>query len=371
MCDAFGVVVFNSNGVHVEGLENYRSIGAFSFLGRYRIIDFPLSNYTNSGVDEIQLYVSRNPRSIIDHVGIGRQYNINSKRGKLSVLFGGEDNSSTIYKHDIASFTFNRRAIEDMNHKYVIVSSNYMIFNVDYNEVVEEHMRTQADITVVYKAIDNAKTEFINCDTLSLNKQKGVEAIESNRGNYKNRNISLESYVMSKEIFLALIDQASTTSSLYRMRDMLSDACSFLDVRGYAYKGYLASINSFENYYKANMDLLNPAERKKLFKKDWPIYTKTSDSAPTHYFEGGSATASLVSNGCKIEGTVENCVIGRGCVVKKGAVVKNSVILPGVTIGEDAQIEYAVIDKKVEITKVKEVKGTFEQPAYVKRHDKI
>ncbi len=371
MCNAFGVVVFSGNGVHVDGLENYRSIGAFSFLGRYRVIDFPISNLTNSGVDEIQLYVSKRPRSIIDHVGIGRQYNINSKRGKLSILFGNEDNSSNIYKHDIASFKFNRRAIESMTQKYVIVASNYMIYNIDYNQVVEEHIETKADITMVYKSVDTAKEEFINCDTLVLNKQKGVSEISLNRGNYKTRNISLESYVMSKEIFLALIDQAATTSSLYKMRDMLNDACSFLDVRGFQYKGYLTAINSFNNYYKANMDLLDPAERKKLFKKDWPIYTKTSDSAPTHYFEGGTATASLVSNGCKIEGRVENSVIGRGCTIKKGAVIKNSVILPGSIIGEDTYIESSVVDKKVEINKVKEVIGTPEQPAYVKRHDKI
>ncbi|NBK97958.1 MAG: glucose-1-phosphate adenylyltransferase subunit GlgD [Erysipelotrichia bacterium] len=370
MCDAFGVVVFGGNNVHVDGLEDYRSIGAFSFLGRYRVIDFPISNMTNSGIDNIQLYVKRFPRSIIDHVGTGRHYNINSKRGKLSILFG-EESASNFYRHDIASFHNNRLAIEAMPQKYVVVASNYMLYSIDYNDVIEQHMQTGADITMIYKNVDTAKDEFINCDSLNLNKQKGVLSIESNRGNYKSRNISLESYVMSKEIFLAMIDQAVNTSSLYWMRDILNDSCKFLDVRGYQYKGYLAAIDSFASYYKTNMELINPAERKKLFKEDWPIYTKTSDSAPTHYFSTGSATGSLVSNGCCVEGRIENSVIGRGCYIKKGAVVKNCVLSPGTIVGEDVSLDYVVVDKKVVISQVKEVKGTAEKPAYVKRNDRI
>lgn len=370
MCNAFGVVVFGGNNARVDGLEDYRSIGAISFLGRYRVIDFPISNMTNSGIDNIQLYVKCYPRSIIDHVGTGRHYNINSKRGKLSVLFGDES-VSEFYRHDIASFYTNRMAIETMPQKYVVIASNFMLYSIDYNDVVEEHIKTGADITMIYKTVDSAKEDFINCSTLNLNKQKGVLSIDINRGNYKSRNISLESYVMSKEIFLAMIDQAVNTSSLYWMSDILNDSCKFLDVRGYQYKGYLAAINSFTSYYKTSMELLNPAERNKLFKEDWPIYTKTSDSAPTHYFKSGSASGSLVSNGCCIEGRIENSVIGRGCYIKKGALVRNCVLSPGTTIGEDVQLDYVVVDKKVEIAHVKEVKGTAEKPAYVKRNDKI
>ena len=370
MCNAFGVVVFGGNNARVDGLEDYRSIGAISFLGRYRVIDFPISNLTNSGIDNIQLYVKSYPRSVIDHVGTGRHYNINSKRGKLSVLFGDES-VSEFYRHDIASFYNNRMAIETMPQKYVVVASNFMLYSIDYNDVVEEHIKTGADITMIYKTVDSAKEEFINCSTLNLNKQKGVLSIDLNRGNYKSRHVSLESYVMSKEIFLAMIDQAVNTSSLYWMNDILNDSCKFLDVRGYQYKGYLAAINSFTSYYKTNMDLLNPSERNKLFKEEWPIYTKTSDSAPTHYFKSGSASGSLVSNGCCIEGRIENSVIGRGCYIKKGALVKNCVLSPRTIIGEDVQLEYVVVDKKVEISHVKEVKGTAEKPAYVKRNDKI
>lgn len=371
MCNAFGVVIFSGSNVYIDGLEDYRSVGSISFLGRYRIIDFPLSSFTNSGIENIQLYVNSNPRSIIEHVGTGRHYNINSKRGSLNILFGDGKSLSDFYRNDISSFAFNRMAIESMSQKYVVITTNFMLFSVDYNDVIEEHEKTGADITILYKNVDNAKENFINCDTLTLNKQKGVLSIDRNRGNVKNMNISMESYVMSKEIFLAMIDQAVNTSSLYWMRDILKDASTYLDIRGYQYKGYLAAINSFVSYYRCNMELLDPKVRAKLFKENWPIYTKTNDSSPTHYFKHGSASNSLVSNGCHIEGRVENSVIGRGCHIKKGALVKNSVIFPGTTIGEDVCVDYAVVDKKVVISHVKTVSGDEEHPVYVKRDDRI
>lgn len=371
MSNAFGVVSFGGNNVNVEGLQAYRAVGAISFLGRYRLIDFPLSNMTNSGIDSIQLFVNKDPRSIVSHVGTGRHYDINSKRGELNVLFSDEF-STSIYNHDIAAFNANRAEIEDMPQKYVVVATNYMVYSLDYNDVIDAHMATGADITMVYKTVDNAKDAFIGCDTFVLNKQKGVQSIEKNRGNFKTRNISLEAYVMSKEMFLGLIDQAVNTSSLYTMSDMLNDACTFLDVRGFEYKGYLAAINTFENYYKANMELLNDAAaRNELFKKDWPIYTKTNDSCPTRYSANGSAVGSFVSNGCTIYGTVENCIIGRGVVIGEGSVVKNCVICPETVIGDGVTMEYVVADKHVSITNVKEVCGTADNVAYIKRNDKI
>ena len=101
------------------------------------------------------------------------------------------------------------------------------------------------------------------------------------------------------------------------------------------------------------------------------IYTRTNDSCPTHYFEGASAKTSIVSNGCIIEGSVENSIIGRGCIIKKGAVVKNSIILPGAVIGEDVHVENQVVDKYAQIIHVKEIIGDPENPGYIKREDRI
>ncbi|TDW14609.1 glucose-1-phosphate adenylyltransferase [Breznakia blatticola] len=371
MADAFGIVVYSNKGFEIEGLSQYRSMGATSFLGRYRLIDFPLSSLTNSGIENIQLYVNEKPRSIIAHVGAGRQYNINTKRGELKILFDEDNQASRIYQNDVHSFNYNRQRIEEMPQKYVVITSNYMLYTVDFNDVIKAHEDSGADITMMYKNVNNADEAFINCDVIELNRQKGVKSMNLNLGGKANCNISMDTYIMNKDIFLAMIDQAVTTSSLYWMRDMVLDATAYLDIRGYQYKGYLYAINSFKAYFDCSMDLLNINTRNELFDNDLPVYTKTNDSSPAHYFKSGKATGSLVSNGCLISGTIENSIISRGCIVEEGAVVRNSIILPGTKIGKDVVVEYAVVDKNAVINKVKKVEGTADQPVYIKRSDRI
>lgn len=371
MCNAFGIINFEGTNVNVAGLQDHRPVGAFSFLGRYRIIDFPLSNMSNSGVNQIQVYVKRKPRSLIEHLGTGRHYNINSKRGKLHILYGEHTVESSFYNHDVAAFRANMQAIEEVNYPYVIIAPSYMVYTMDYSALLERHMESGADITMVYQSVDNAKEAFINCDVLNLNKQKGVLSIEKNRGNYKSRNISLETYVLSKELFIDLVNKAAHTSSLYSFRDILNDECSELDIRGVVHRGYLAAINDFKSYYDANMNLINYEKAMDLFDEDWPIYTRTNDSPPTQYFESSKVRNSVVSNGCTIEGEVENSVIGRGCTIKKGAVVKDSIILPAAMIGEDVHIENVVVDKKAKVSRMKELVADSNNPMYVKRNDRI
>ena len=117
--------------------------------------------------------------------------------------------------------------------------------------------------------------------------------------------------------------------------------------------------------------LIDLKTARSLFDPDWPIYTRTSDSCPTQYLEGADVKASVISNGCRIEGTIDHSILSRGCIIKKGAVVKNCVILPDVVIGEDTVLENVVVDKHVRINHIKEVKGTPEHPGYVKRGDHL
>ena len=216
-----------------------------------------------------------------------------------------------------------------------------------------------------------AREKFLTCHTLELNKQRGVVGISPNRGNKKSRYIFMDTYVMKRDLFINLIKNAHKSSSLYTLMDSVNLACQEMDVRAVAHRGFFASITDFKGYYDANLDLIDYKAANSLFDDDWPIYTRTNDSCPTQYFEGANVKASIVSNGCLIEGTIENSVLGRGCVIKKGAVIKNCVILPDVVVGEDTVLENIVVDKHVRITKVKEVKGTPENPGYVKRGDAL
>lgn len=371
MCNAFGIVNYEGTNVYVKGMQDYRPVSAFSFLGRYRLVDFPISNLSNSGVNHIKVFVKTNPRSLLEHLGTGRHYNINSKRGKLHILPAKNMDENDFYSNDINSYMYNMQAVEEANAPYVILTPSHMVFRQDFSDLLDAHVESGADITMLYQNVDNAKESFIDCDTLELNKQKGVLAIGKNRGNAKSRAISLETYIMSKELFMELVCKAANISSLYWFRDIVNDQCAELDIRGVAHRGFVACINDFKSYFQANIDLLDYDRAMDLFTDEWPIYTRTNDSCPTRYDADVEVSCSMVSNGCLVEGDIINSVIGRGAIIKKGAVIKNSVILPGAYVGEDVHIENVVVDKKARIVRKKELLGLPDHPLYVKRNDKI
>ena len=371
MSKAFGIINFAGNHIQVEGMQAYRPVGAFSFLGRYRVIDFPISNMSNSGIDHMQVYIRRKPQSLTAHLGTGRHYNINSKRGRLQILYAELGTGFTIYNTDIAAYLENMEYIEKEHYPYVVIAPSYMIYSANYNDLLKTHIESGADITMMYHAVDNAKDFFLNCHTLNLNKQKGVLSIDQNHGNAKNRNIFMDTYVMTKDLFIDLVRKAKKTSSMYTLRMIINDKCSEMDIRGVAHRGFFAPITDFKSYYDGNMSLLDLKTAKAVFNDSWPIYTRTNDSCPTQYFETADVKRSFVANGCTIEGTVENSVIGRECVIKPGAVVKNCILLTNVVIGEGVHIEGQVVDKNARVTKMKEIIADPETPGYIKRNDMV
>ncbi len=368
---AFGIVNFSKQRIWVEGMQEYRSISAFSFLGRYRIIDFPISNMSNSGIEHVQVYVREKPASIVAHVGSGRHYNINSKRGKVSILFSNSTTDHDIYNNDITSYVENLEKIQQAPYPYVVITPGYMIYTQDYNELLQEHIDSGADITLMYHTVDNADEYYLNCDTLSLNRQNGVKSIDRNRGNAKNRNVFMETYIMKKDLLLELIEMARNLSSLFSLVDIINVQVmrDKLDVRGVAHHGFFASSTDFKSYYRANLDLIHMETAETLFRDDWPIYTRTNDSCPTKYSADADVKSSVVSNGCHIAGSIENSVIGRDVTIEKGAVVKNCVVLPDTIIGEDVHIENLVVDKHAKVTQVKEIIADPGKPGYIKRKD--
>ncbi len=368
---AFGIVSSADNSIHVEGLHDYRPIGAFSFLGRFRVIDFPISNMSNSGMDRIQVYLRTRPRSIAEHIGSGRHYNINSKRGKIQMLFAEDTSAHNIYNNDIAAYMQNIDIIERMHQDYVIIAPSYMVYKQDYCQLLDAHIQSGAEVTLLYHKVDNAREYYHNCRTVTVNRQKGIIALEKNLGTSKEKNIFMDTYCMSKDVFVNMVKSAHELSSVYSLADIVSYKCKDMDIRGYQHKGYFASLLSLSDYYRASLDLLDYNMASGLFNTSWPIYTRTTDSCPTQYFETAKVENSFVSNGCLIEGTVEDSIIGRGVTLKKGVVVKNSIILAHCVIEEGVHIENAIVDKWAHIIHAKDIRGTAEQPQYIKRRDTL
>ncbi len=368
---AFGIVNSCGRNIWVDGMQNYRPIGSFSFLGRYRVVDFPISNLTNSDIDRIQVYIDRKPRSLVEHLSSGRPYGINSKSGMLQLLFPDHTQQNNFYNTDVAAYLENIESLEKMHHPFVVIVPSYMVYRMDFSSLIDIHVDSGADITLLYHTVDNAKVANLNLNILNLNRQKGLLSIEPNYGNANNRNIFMDTYVMRKELFMELINKARKISSMFSLSNVINHECSELDIRGVAHHGFFASITDFKGYYDANMSLIDYESTRALFREDWPFYTRSNDSCPTQYFPSATVKNSVISNGCQIEGSLENSIVGRGCKIKKGAVIKDSIILSDTIIGENVHIENYVVDKHTRVENIKELIGKGPVPGYVRRRDRI
>ena len=371
MARALGIISFSENHIWVDGLEDYRSIAAFSFLGRYRVIDFPISNMSNSGIDRIQVYIRRRPQSLVGHIGTGRHFNINSKSGYVKMMFTDSQEENDYYNTDIKAYLANLEHIENTSNTHVVIAPGYMVYTQDFDELLKTHIDSEADITVLYHSVDDAKEKYQSCYCVNLNRQKGVLSFERNNGKTKNRNIVMVTYKMKKELFIELLKEAKKASSMYTLRMIINDKCRELDIRGVAHRGFFAPITDFKSYYDGNMALADLKTAQNLFKSSWPIYTRTSDSCPTQYSDTAVVKKSFLANGCMVDGTVENSVVGRDCVIKPGAVVKNCILLTNVVVGEGVHIEGQVVDKNARVVKMKEVIADPEHPGYIRRNDSV
>ena len=262
-------------------------------------------------------------------------------------------------------------SIKKMSEPYVIIAPSNMVFKQNYKKVLAEHEASGADITLLYHSVENANESYLNCSYLTLNRQGGVLSLSKNRGDEAKRDIFMGTYVMKTELFIELIHKARSLSSMYTLAQIVNLSCEELDVRGYAHEGYFAAITDLKSYYDANLSLLDIEKAEALINNSWPIYTHTNDSCPTQYFADADVKHSVISNGCLIEGTIENSIIGRGCTIKKGVVIKNSVVLPDTYIEEGIRIENQVIDKHSKLLHCKELIATPDAPGYVRRGDTL
>ena len=366
-----GLLNFEPSYVNVEGLEDFRPISGTSILGRYRVCDFMLSNFTNSGIDAVKVYIKNKPRTIVEHIQ-KTNYNINSKNGFIHLLFGENSFSNNdFYNVDVQAFKTYMEFIDTEESSYVVIAPNHFIFKQDFSELVAHHIKSKNDITVLYQHATNTDKNFLMCDVVDIDKSKHITMFHKNRGRFKTNNISLETYVMDTMTFKNLVAEAAQTSSLYSLSNIIADCARVMKIGAYQHYGYCACISTLKAYYDCNMRLRQEKELNKLMDDDWPIYTMTNDSCPTLYREGAKVMGSLVGNGSQIEGTVINSVIGRNVIIKKGAVIRDSVVLPDSLIDEKVNIDSAVIDRKAIVSQVKNLKGTKEKPIYVKRGDRI
>ncbi len=370
---AFGIVTSTPRRVNVYGLQDYRPAGAFTFAGKFRVVDFPISNFSNSGIKNIQVYLNKHPKALTDHLGTGRSYNLNSKRDRLQLFYCNHHMENEVYNTDVSDYLDNLSFIKELPQEYVIIAPCYMVYKQDFAALLNEHILSGADITMLYHRVNNARDHYLNCRVVTMDQDQMIMSLEVNRGNRQNQCVFMDTYVMKKELFINLVERAAAYSSTYSLAQMITVIARTeeYEMRGVQHKGFFASIDDLQSYYESNMSLLQPKQMKDLFSDDWWIHTRTTDSNPARIYDSADIKGSMVSNGCHIEGTVENSIIGRAVQISKGAVVKNSIVLDHAVIGEDIVLDCQIVDKYATIKKTKELIASPEKPGYVHRADNL
>ena len=361
--NVFGLIFSNAYDGSVHELTGIRTMGSVPFASRYRLIDFTLSNMVNAGIEKVGVLTKSNYQSLMDHVGTGKPWDLSRKNDGLFILppfstteVGGNNNKLSSLKGVLG---FIARSKEE----YVLLSDCNTVVNLDIEDLIDYHIYNNADITIVYK--NGKKPNLDGVVTVDIGYYGRVEKIHINAEPEDVECYSLNIIMMKKALLEKLINDAISNNYNSFGRDILERNVDNLNIYGYEMKGYAATIESLESYFKVNMELLDVANADDLFNKERPIYTKVRDDMPAIYGIGSNVKNSLVADGCIIEGTVENSILFRGVRVEKGAVVKNSIIMQDGMISKNTSVNYVIADKSVIITPNKTLSGAENYQLYI------
>ena len=369
--NALGVIFANSYDNLVPELVAERTMASIPFAGRYRMIDFTLSNMANSGVDNVSIIVRKNYHSLMDHLGSGREWDLTRKRGGLNIIPPFAERSIKLYSGRVDALASVLTWLSAQKERYVILSDSNIAMNFNFNKLLEAHIESGADVTMVYNRSEIPDGARNDNYTIRIDANGRVTELLSNDYRPGMQNLSMNLYIIERESLIQLVRDAAVRGLVYFERDILARNLSLLNVKAFEYTGYAARIADMKSYFDENMRLLQPGNVDKLFDSANPIYTKIRDDNPTRYLEGSKVKNCLVADGCVIEGMVENSVLFRGCTIKKGAVVKNSVLMQDTIVEENCSVDYVVTDKNVHITTGKQLCGTDSFPVFVAKNHTV
>lgn len=366
-----GLIFASMHDDAVIDLTKKRTMGSIPFGGRYRLIDFPLSNMVNSGIKEVGVITKSNYGSLLDHLGSGREWDLSRKKGGLHLLPPFSHVDSGIYRGRLEALTGVWEFVEHSSAEYVIMSDCDVVTTIDFKDVLNYHIETGADITVVTGKhfYDSSKEQSANI--IGIDENNRINDVMINPHISGECNMSLNMFVVSKEFLKNMVVTAASRSKYSFIKDVLQAYKDEFKFMAYEHKDYFSRIDTMVGYYESNMELLNTEKRNMLFKKSLPVYTKIRDNGPVRFGLESNIKNSLIADGCVIEGTVENCVICRGVKVEKDAVVKDCVLMQDTIVGARSSISSVITDKNVEIGEGKVLTGSSSYPLYIGKNAKI
>lgn len=339
--DACGLIFADGQGVELSDLTRLRALAAVPFAGRYRIIDFALSNLVNSGVSKIGVVTNNKFKSLMDHVGTGSNWDLDHRN--QGVFFLAPYVTSNHYPGQADNLSSIENFLRHNLTEDVIICGSNVVFNSNLLDVLRCHHETGADITVMYDRHDtfpshpNIVLETDENDVL-LNAWTNPSSFVSNK-------LFLGCMIVQRKALLKLVEEIISKGKDELTVQYLLRLNHNLDIRCYEYKGKSLRINSVRDYYRATMELLDPKISRELFIAEDILYTKVKDEAPALYTDTAHVTNSIVSDGCVIAGTVTNSLLFRHVKIAESAVLKNCVIFQNVEIADDCYLENVILDK--------------------------
>ena len=346
------MLLAGGQGSRLYALTNNIAKPAVSFGGKYRIIDFPLSNCVNSGIDTVGVLTQYQPLVLNDYIGNGQPWDLDREFGGVHILSPYQaKTSSEWYKGTANAIYQNIRFIKQFNPDYVLILSGDHIYKMNYSVMLNYHILNNADCTIA--AIEVPMEEASRFGILNTNEDSSIYEFEEKPKNPKNNLASMGIYIFSAEKLYKYLeeDNADPNSSNDFGKNVLPKMLSNGErMMAYKFTGYWKDVGTIDSLYEANMDLLGDIPKFNVSDPSWKIQTRSPMSPPHYVGDGAKIKNSIILTGCEIYGDVENSILSSDVVVEKGATVRNSVIMADVKIKSGATVEYAIIDENTVVS---------------------
>ncbi len=341
-----GIIFAYEKEPGLRELVEHRMPASVPFGGRYRIIDFMLSNMQNAGITDVGVVLHGNYQSLLDHLGSGKTWDMSRKYGGLRLLPPFADNrkyQSEEFRGKMEALAGVRSYIEEIRQDYVVLSDSDLIINLPIDDVFEAHLASGADITCVCTP-NLGRTE--NATYFHLDPDGRVAATLCDPHTPEGYQ-SLEIYILSRELLLRLVDECEAQEKSSFRRDVLLGMGEKLNIRSFIWEGLAAQLRTVKEYYDRSMALLDPNVAGALFCPERPIQAKEDDEASSYIAPESRCVNSFIADGCIVEGMVENSILFPGVRIGRGAQVRNCILFKNVTVSENVTLSHVIADKSV------------------------
>lgn len=344
------IVLAGGAGKRLLLLSERRAKPAVPFGGIYRIIDFPLSNCVNSGLNHVFVLSQYLPRSLWRHLNFGKPWDLDRQNSEMMILqpYVGSSESKW-YQGNADAVYQNLHFIQERSPEAVLILGGDHVYKMDYRPLIEFHKERRADVTVAVKRVrPEETTKFGTC---LLDEDRQIVKFEEKSRNPRSNLASMGIYVFSTEALVdCLIKDARNANSTHDFgRDIVSWVYEERRVFGYEFKGYWQDVGTIGTYFESNMELLRPNPALELDDPDWPLVTNFEDLPPARLLGSGCVSESMICDGAVINGTVESSIVSPSVVVEEGAVIRNSIVFAGCTVSARAKINLAIVDKNTSV----------------------